>query len=258
LQWIDDEEFTIDGVHFLCRGIKVGLKSVPDRFCIIKPRWQVERYARVLEALAPKKIVEIGIFDGGSTAFLAQYVRPQKLVALELAEQPCAALEQFIESRGLRDVVSTHYGVDQSSTQRLTEIIDEEFGDEQLDLVIDDASHLFEPTRRSFRCLFPRVAPGGAYVIEDWSADLNVLAAAHPTTTPLPALVLELVLMCGQAGVIDEIVVAKGFALIRRGHVPIDRDAFDPSAYLGKVARGLMRDIGGASEPVAGEAVPSA
>jgi hypothetical protein len=43
-----------------------------------------------------------------------------------------------------------------------------------LDLVLDDCSHLYEPTRASFNEPFPRLRPRGAYVIEDRQS-------AHPT-----------------------------------------------------------------------------
>ena len=38
-----------------------------------------------------------------------------------------------------------------------------------LDLVIDDASHLYGPTKASFEALFPLLREGGVYVIEDWA-----------------------------------------------------------------------------------------
>ena len=38
-----------------------------------------------------------------------------------------------------------------------------------IDLVVDDASHLYEQTKATFAMLFPLVRPGGNYVIEDWS-----------------------------------------------------------------------------------------
>ena len=41
-------------------------------------------------------------------------------------------------------------------------IVAEEFGDERLDLVVDDASHSLEPTRTSSETLFPR--------LRDWRA----------------------------------------------------------------------------------------
>ena len=38
----------------------------------------------------------------------------------------------------------------------------------QWDLIIDDASHRGPLTRETFRLLWPMIAPGGFYVIEDW------------------------------------------------------------------------------------------
>ena len=57
----------------------------------------------------------------------------------------------------------------------LRQIVEGELADE-LDLVVDDASHTYEETRASFEFLFPLLSPGGVYVIEDWSW-------AHPPTT---------------------------------------------------------------------------
>ena len=50
----------------------------------------------------------------------------------------------------------------------LRQIILRELADE-LDLVVDDASHTYEETKASFEFLFPLLRPGGIYVIEDWS-----------------------------------------------------------------------------------------
>lgn len=36
------------------------------------------------------------------------------------------------------------------------------------DLIVDDASHLGDKTRRSWEILWPLVRPGGYYVVEDW------------------------------------------------------------------------------------------
>lgn len=42
-----------------------------------------------------------------------------------------------------------------------------------LGLVVDDASHDGDLTRASFALLWPLVAPGGFYVVEDWQCSLN-------------------------------------------------------------------------------------
>jgi hypothetical protein len=56
----------------------------------------------------------------------------------------------------------------------------EQFDGGPLDLVVDDCSHLYEPTRASFNELFPRLRPGGAYVIEDWVWAHTPLDSEHP------------------------------------------------------------------------------
>jgi hypothetical protein len=114
-------------------------------------------------------IVELGISQGGSTALASILTDPRKLVAVELEPEPVEPLEAFLRRTGRDTTTRTYYGVDQSDRSRLTEILDAEFGDEPIDLVIDDASHLLEPTRASFEVLFPRLRPGGLFVIEDWN-----------------------------------------------------------------------------------------
>ncbi len=242
LDWTSDEEFAIDGISYLCRGVKVGLKSTPNRFCIIKPRWQIERYDELLRQTTPKNIFELGIWDGGSTAFLAQRAHPSKLVALDVTPEPCLALESFLDARGLRDAVATYYGVDQADTHKLADILAREYHGDPLDLVIDDASHLIEETRESFNFLFPHLSPGGAYVIEDWSgAHTNFQPGPE---TPLSVLLFELMLAAAhRPALIAEIAIRRGLAIVRRGPEAIDPGSFDVSAIYGKVGRDLMRGL---------------
>lgn len=47
------------------------------------------------------------------------------------------------------------------------------------DLVVDDASHRPGPTTRSFDLLWPLVAPGRWYVIEDWGVAFEGLAPMY-------------------------------------------------------------------------------
>jgi hypothetical protein len=49
----------------------------------------------------------------------------------------------------------------------------DEFGQDPLDLVIDDASHLYGPSLATFETLFPALREGGLYVLEDWKTSLN-------------------------------------------------------------------------------------
>ena len=61
-----------------------------------------------------------------------------------------------------------HFATSQCDGEMLRQIVLSELADE-LDLVVDDASHTYEETKTSFELLFPLLSPGGIYVIEDWS-----------------------------------------------------------------------------------------
>src|SRR6201999_1342977 len=78
------------------------------------------------------------------------------------------AIEQIIANYKLGDRIKLHFGVSQDDRETVQGIIDREFGDDEIDLVIDDASHHYEYSRKSFEIVFPRLREGGLYIIEDW------------------------------------------------------------------------------------------
>ena len=136
-----------------------GRDSTPDRFLIRKPADLVARYVDLAARFAGARIVELGIAAGGSTALLALLAEPELLVACEIDAEPVRALAELIDARALHSVVRPFYDVDQADRRRLSEIVDSERRGEPLDLVIDDASHLYDQTLASFDVLFPRLRP---------------------------------------------------------------------------------------------------
>lgn len=168
--WIDDRTCRVANIEFV---YSAGDSTV-DRFCIRKPRRLVEATVALLRGFDAPRILELGIARGGSTALLALTGNPAKLVAIELDTERVEALDELIEQRGLGAVIRPFYGVDQGDRNRLATIVDDEFGDELLDVVIDDASHRLDETRSSFETLFPRLRPGGLYVIEDWNWQMQL------------------------------------------------------------------------------------
>ena len=163
------EVYERDGVEFVS---KYAQGSTAERFFIVKPLPFIEYFVEFCRDFQGGSIFELGIAEGGSTALLALIAHPRKLVAVDLEPQRLAALDDFAASRGFSDTMKLHYGVDQQDRMaRLQEIVVEEYGAGQLDLVLDDASHQLGPTRASFEALFPYLRPGGVYTIEDWNAD---------------------------------------------------------------------------------------
>jgi predicted O-methyltransferase YrrM len=252
--FLDEHRLRVGGIDFYCLYSVDDDERAPDGYLsIMKERTQVDRYFHLCDELQPKVIVELGIKRGGSTALLHALNAPQRLVAIELDREPAASLSAYIEAHGLQAVVRPHYGVDQADRDKVAAIMREELQGRQIDLVIDDASHLLDETRASFETLFPLLRPGGIYVIEDWNADhlladgiaakvadvdqpghdelLRILAqaaAAKPVPDPrLVRLPLELVLARASSGdVIREVVVMDNWVVIRRGDEFVDSSSF--------------------------------
>jgi cephalosporin hydroxylase len=164
----------VDGVEM--RVAPLGGYANAEHLVVVKAMSALDEYKRLLATFDRPRIVEIGVAYGGSTAFLALTARPKLLIGIELSPTRVDLLDDLIEQREMQDEVRLHYGVDQADAARLNEIMDADLGADPIDLVIDDASHRYEPTLAAFECLFPRVRPGGQYLIEDWSGDHAIAA----------------------------------------------------------------------------------
>ena len=241
LSWVQDDLFVVGETRFrILDEIGFGGATAPDMegvdFLVAKPRWLVERYVSLIERHRPQHLFELGFFQGGSTGMLLELARPRRLVAVDRSHKKADAtklIDDFAASHGLGDALMVRGGVDQGDRTRLAEIADEAFADEPIDLVVDDCSHRYEETRASFNELFPRLRPGGAYVIEDWPwahspVGTEPLEGFYPDQVPLSRLVFELVLAVpGLPGLIDEITIDPGMVVAIRGDRPVDREKFD-------------------------------
>jgi hypothetical protein len=236
--------FRVGDVEFRC-----GFGESRDRvFSIRKDRIRIEEYLEIVERFDGENVVELGIGSGGSVALTTLVALPRKFVAVDLGPDRVEALDELIAQRGLSERVRLYYATDQSDQPRLASILDDEFGDEPLGLVTDDASHRLDETRASFEALFPRLRPGGMFVIEDWnhqhlvSRDLagpladpspelkaQVLSrlAEGPPETPLSRLVIELMLVQAESDeVVREVRVNRRWTLVCRGDGDLNRSGF--------------------------------
>jgi SAM-dependent methyltransferase len=159
----------VDGVTFEF-GRNFGVATQAD-FFLSKPHDQIDGFLALVDGAAGN-VVELGIFRGGSAALMALAAPADRIVVIDLCD-PVDDLDRFIVERGLQDRLRAHYRVDQSDGQAVAAILDADFEGAPLDLVIDDASHQLGPTRASFDEIFPRLRPGGRYLIEDWHLELT-------------------------------------------------------------------------------------
>ena len=99
-----------------------------------------------------KKIVEIGIWKGESLLMWRDYFRSCKIVGADIEDKNMYASER-IEIRRL----------DQSSREQLSKFDD----CIDADMIIDDGSHIMGHQQITIGTLFPKLKPGGFYILED-------------------------------------------------------------------------------------------
>jgi Methyltransferase domain len=167
LNWLDRSSFEIGG-YTITLDYEIGgskLKSSARNFTIMKAPSFLDHYT-VLKSEGFKKILELGVYQGGSFVFLDQLLKPEKFSAVEISSVPIPALDTYVSNNA--DRAKLYYSTSQDDVGRLNDIVETDFGG-MLDLVVDDASHWYKQTKTSFQTLFPKLKAGGLYIIEDWS-----------------------------------------------------------------------------------------
>jgi len=139
-------------------------RTTLDEIIVLKPKAFFDEYA-ALYPEPPKTLLEVGVFEGGSALIFAEMWPEVKITGIDSRKRN-DDLIQLINRFGLSDRISLHYETSQADLAALNRILDAEMP--EMDLIIDDASHLYQLSRKCFEILFPRLKPGGRYIIEDW------------------------------------------------------------------------------------------
>jgi hypothetical protein len=110
------------------------------------------------------------MYQGGSIVLWREALGC-RVIGIDLSAPPKSAqlLQRYVRDSRSESEVHCFWRTNQTDAEALHEIV-RRHAQGTLDIVIDDASHLYTPTRRSFEILFPMLRPGGVYVIEDWTA----------------------------------------------------------------------------------------
>ena len=239
-QTVSREIIQVGTSTFQLISVMADLEFLPDDkgFVLGKTPSMIAKYRQHFCGVSINVIFEIGIKRGGGTAFFYETFRPDRLAAIDLG-RPALILERWIDDRALRDQIHTFYGVNQGDSARLDEICEQVFAGQPIDLVLDDASHLLEETRASFNALFPRMRPGGAYVIEDWvvlesfKSWEGLLPPQFRDTAPMSDLIKDIVIASAfHSQIISEVVTNSAFVLVRRGEAEI-KPGFDIREFAG-------------------------
>jgi hypothetical protein len=161
--------------------------------------------------------LEIGLFKGGSFAFLNEALSNPKLIGLDYAPRPISSALTDYEAGNPNTKI--YFDVSQDDGPTVRHILDREFPD-GIDLVIDDASHRYGPTRACFETVLPYLNTGGLYLIEDWGA--------------MPDLARDLIsVMIDDLSFIWRLSAGLGFIVIEKGEANLPKDgSFSLEPYL--------------------------
>jgi cephalosporin hydroxylase len=236
LNWTSDKTFTLGNTNFTL-DISSGYdrrQSEKGDFTLVKTRSYLKDYLR-LKNNRYEHILELGVFQGGSMVFFDKLFEPKKIIGVELAADPIDALDAYILSEAPH--MKVFYNSSQDDEELLKRICQQELGG-QIDLVIDDASHLYEQTRKSMEVLFPRLIPGGTYIIEDWAWSHRKRAQGndHPweNKPSLTNLVFQIVAELGTSNEIEDVYINNNHVRITKSKRGGSNAVFNALALRGK------------------------
>lgn len=113
---------------------------------------------RFIERASPIRLLEIGVQNGGSLEVWSKYL-PAGSTIIGIDIDP--AVEKLSFKGNVRAFVA-----DINDKDKVEGLI----GTEPFDVIVDDGSHVSSDIISTFRHLFPKLAPGGKYIVEDLHA----------------------------------------------------------------------------------------
>jgi hypothetical protein len=168
VQVINDRQFVFKGVSFrLLVGDYKSHVTTSEEVVILKGLLWFETYYELIKEANVKVLFELGIFEGGSAILFALLFPDLKVIALDIGPTRHVVKDK-VRALGLEDRVKLHFGTSQDDAIAINKILSEE-APNGVGMVIDDASHHFELTQRSFELIYPRVKWSGYYIVEDWA-----------------------------------------------------------------------------------------
>jgi cephalosporin hydroxylase len=237
IEWKNQTEFSVDGVKFFCSLDDYTRKTDNDRVIILKDRGSLESYREVLGNTRVRNLLEFGILEGGSAVLFTLLMDLEKFVGIDIMDS-ARGIEPFLARHEVGKKIKFHFSVSQSDERSVRKLIKSEFAKSPIDLIIDDASHQYAHTKRTFEIAFPHLRPGGVYVIEDWGWPHWKDYDGFMGEPAMSMLIFELVMLCATSQeVVSDIRIFPSFAFIRKSEAATDLLNFSIEKFYQK--RGL-------------------
>lgn len=194
-------------------------KTTDEEIILLRPLGYFPAYKDLV--WDARSILAVGIFQGGSVLISASQWPNATISAIDIdKENP--AVRRHLERMGYADRVHLHYETRQENEAGVLTALASL--PSSPDLVIDDASHLYGPTRKTFETVFPRMLPGSKYIIEDWAVGLwpgGGFDSEKWEGPSLANLVFELTMASASStAMVAKVEIDYRFAIVTRGKAP--------------------------------------
>lgn len=166
LTWLTDDRCQCDDVTFWLTTTDYTTPSTPEQFVLLKNRAFLDSYRVLFDTLQPTRLLEVGFYHGAALVLWDLLLRPTLVLGVDQVRD--APVLEHYRATHPASAIQLHYGVDQGDQTTLQQICTAAAPGQDLDLVIDDASHQYALSRATFAATFPFLRPGGLYVLEDW------------------------------------------------------------------------------------------
>ncbi len=227
------QAFTLQGVPFRLVTKNFNKHFTNDKFIVIlKNKMFIDTEIQFFDLATPKTMIELGLYEGGSAIFW-HLLYGLKFIGFDLRKQP-EAIVNWVKRLGIQDSVSLHYETSQDDETKIKKCVSDFLGNQAVDVIIDDASHQYPFSRRSFEILYPLLRPGGIYCIEDWSwAHVNSTQwQVEKQWQQIPALtnlLFDITMLLGSQSAWFQQVTLRSFAafVFSSGNAPKEGFSFD-------------------------------
>jgi len=240
INWKSETDFLLKGVKFKCvlSNFEKYATTV-DEIIIVKDRPAIEIYQALFERTPPKQVLEFGTYQGGSPALLTLLFDLQKYVGIDLGPR-VPGFEDFLSKHPLGRKINMYNNTSQDDGDTIRSIIHKEFSNNPIDLIIDDASHQYDFSRRTFEIAFPHLRPGGIYILEDWGWAHWPGYQGWEDAPALSNLVFQLtILNAAHSDIIQEMKIFPVFLMIKKSDLPGSKEELCLDDLIGERGRHL-------------------
>jgi len=228
LQPTDEESFSLNGLHYLLSTTNFTRETTDDQVVLLKPADWVGFYQNLVRTETIERVLELGVFQGGMAFLLPSLKEDLRYIGVDWLPEVPAVSAILARRPDIGDRVRIEFGKSQDDPG-LPSMVSAHFGGQPLDLIIDDASHMYGFSRRSFCNLFPLLRPGGIYIVEDWGWAHWPGFVPHPSWLGEPSLsnlLFEIAMAKASepdplSTAISTIEVHRSMFIVRRGSKPL-------------------------------------